>query len=64
MFNSLKGWKTFIANMAVLVAGAAEWVGVNVPLIPEEGGVAMIALAVVNLVLRFMTESPIFNKDK
>jgi hypothetical protein len=59
----MKGWKTLLWNGAVVIGGAAvtwaagiDWTQYLSPTY------AMIAVAVVNVVLRLVTNSPAFSK--
>ena len=69
MSFSLKGWKTLLLNAAVLIAALLEllahfdlltggFIGLS-----ATGAAIIAALSATNLVLRYLTTSPIFNAD-
>lgn len=62
----LKGWKTAILNAAVMIGAASQLVtSLQIPglvISPSMYLGAIILLATANLVLRFVTTTPIFSK--
>jgi hypothetical protein len=58
MKNFLKGWKTTIFNIAVILAGLAEYVDLINTLAPEYTPLVLLVVGVANLVLRYLTDTP------
>jgi hypothetical protein len=59
MKNFLKGWKTTIFNIAVILAGLAEYVDLINMIAPEYTPLVLLVVGVANLVLRYLTDTPI-----
>lgn len=59
MKNFLKGWKTTIFNIAVILAGLAEYVDLINIIAPEYTPLVLLVVGVANLVLRYLTDTPI-----
>ena len=57
----MKGWKTLTTNGAVLLVALAAMIGVELPV--ELASEAVVgAVAIVNIVLRFFTTTPVGKK--
>lgn len=61
MKNFLKGWKTTIFNIAVILAGLAEYIDLINMIAPEYTPLVLLVVGVANLVLRYLTDTPIGN---
>ena len=59
MKNFLKGWKTTVFNIAVILAGLAEYVDLINMIAPEYTPLVLLVVGVANLVLRYLTDTPI-----
>ena len=58
MKNFLKGWRTTIFNIAVILAGLAEYVDLVNMIAPEYTPLVLLVVGVANLVLRYLTDTP------
>lgn len=57
----MKGWRTFLINGGILAGGgAAKAAGFQIPTDPET---IAIIIAFVNLILRWLTKTPIFKAE-
>ena len=59
----MKGWKTFGINLAIAVVGALTAAFAEAPLEPAQVGVATSILGGVNMVLRYVTTTPVFQGE-
>lgn len=59
MKNFLKGWRTTIFNIAVILAGLAEYVDIINMIAPEYTPLILLVVGVANLVLRYLTDTPV-----
>lgn len=57
--TTLKGYRTVIFSIAVILAGLAEMVEVINVISPEVGGLALLLSGIGTLVLRYLTNTPI-----
>lgn len=58
----MKGWKTFGINAAVIIVGAVTTIMQDAPVSEESGALAMTILGGINVLLRFLTTTPVFQK--
>lgn len=56
----MKGWKTFAFNVAAGVVGVLLAAFADAPLDPQDVGIATTVLGSINVVLRYVTTTPIF----
>lgn len=59
----LKGYKTIIINILLAVIPVMDGMDVTHILSPQAQSIYMLLVPMANLVLRFYTTSPIFNKS-
>ena len=57
--NFLKGYRTVIFNIATVVVALAEMTDVFNVVAPGSGPIILLAVGVANLVLRYLTTTPI-----
>lgn len=55
----LKGYRTAIFNFATIIAALAEVMDVINLVSPDHTGLALLAVGIANLVLRYLTDTPI-----
>lgn len=55
----LKGWKTVIFSVAVILAGLGEMTEVISVVSPETGGLVLLLAGIGTLVLRYLTDTPL-----
>ena len=60
----MKGWKTFAINLAVALVGVATASLADAPLDPKTVGIATSVLGGVNMLLRYLTTTPIFSGEE
>lgn len=58
----MTGWKTFSINAAVILVGAVTTIMQDAPISEDSSAIAMTVLGGVNVVLRFLTTTPVFTK--
>jgi hypothetical protein len=58
MKNFLKGWRTTLFNVAVIIAGLAQYVDLINIIAPQYTPLVLLAVGVANLVLRYLTDTP------
>lgn len=58
----LKGWRTTIFNFAVIVASFAEYMEIISVASPQNAPLIILAIGIANMVLRYMTTTPIASK--
>lgn len=59
----LKGYKTVIINILLAVIPVLDGVDVTHILNPTNQSIYMLVVPLINLILRFYTTSPVFNKN-
>ena len=59
MKNFLKGWRTAIFNIAVIIAGLAQYVDLINIIAPQYTPLVILVIGVANLILRYLTDTPI-----
>lgn len=59
----LKGYKTVIINILLAVIPVLDSVDVTHILNPTNQSIYMLVVPLINLILRFYTTSPVFNKN-
>jgi hypothetical protein len=59
----LKGYRTVIFNTAVFVASLAEYIDLINVVSPEATPLIVLLIALANLILRFMTDTPVGQKN-
>jgi hypothetical protein len=57
--NYLKGYRTAIFNIATVLAGLSEMIGVINLIAPGSEPLVLLIVGVANLVLRYLTDTPI-----
>lgn len=62
LFTALEGWKTVIFNVAIAVAGLAEYAELINVIAPQYYPLVIMAINAANIVLRAKTKTPIFKK--
>lgn len=58
----MQGWKTFSINAAVILVGAVTTIMQDAPISEDASALTMTILGGVNVVLRFLTTTPVFQK--
>ena len=57
--NFLKGYKTIIFNVATIVVALSEMTDLFNVIAPGSGPIILLAVGIANLVLRYLTTTPI-----
>jgi hypothetical protein len=60
--NFLKGFRTFIFSVATILVGIAEYLEIINMIAPEYAPLALLLVGIGTLVLRFMTDTPVFSR--
>jgi hypothetical protein len=55
----LKGYRTVVFNIAVILAGLAELVGVINVVAPGSEALVLLIVGIANVVLRYLTDTPV-----
>jgi hypothetical protein len=58
----LKGFRTFIFSVATILVGIAEYLEIINLISPEYAPLALLFVGIGNLVLRYMTDTPVFSQ--
>lgn len=60
----MKGYKTVIANLIVILGGVLAMLGADVPqeTLQDAGGAVIALIGAGNIILRAITNTPIFNR--
>jgi hypothetical protein len=59
MLNFIKGWKTMIFNLSVIIVSLADYVDVINVIAPEYAPLFMLFVGFGNAVLRYFTDTPV-----
>ncbi len=59
IMNFLKGYRTVIFNVATIIVALSEMTDLFNIIVPGSGPIVLLAVGIANLVLRFLTTTPI-----